>query len=177
MIFERQMDGSKIGYETNGQCYLCASNGRKIFPEPFEELKHKFSRFHIGKRKGKWALLDTNGRVITPFIYSQILWLEADIFLCQAENWVVLNSWNIDLLKEGFTYLVCLSDGIAVFLKGKEYTFMNGHAKIFRRINFFNQDAEFNGADMALIQTEDGKRGLLKKNGEWYVEPTIPLPA
>ncbi len=177
MIFERQMDGSKIGYETNGQCYLCTSNGRKIFPDPFEELKHKFSRFHIGKRKGKWALLDTNERVITPFIYTQILWLEADIFLCQAENWVVLNSWNIDLLMEGFTYLVCLSDGIAVFLKGNEYTFMNGHAKIFRRINFFNQDAEFNGADMALIQTEDGRRGLLKKNGEWYVEPTISLPA
>jgi hypothetical protein len=53
MIFERQMDGSKIGYEANGQCYLCASNGRKIFPEHFEELKHNFSRFHIGKRNGK----------------------------------------------------------------------------------------------------------------------------
>jgi hypothetical protein len=76
-------------------------------------------------------LLDTNGRVITSFIYSQILWLEPDIFLCQAENWVVLNSWNMDLLKEGFTYLISLSDGNAVFLKDREYIFMNGYAQIF----------------------------------------------
>ena len=81
----------------------------------------------------------------------------------------------MDLLKEEFTYLISLSDGIAVFLKNREYIFMNGYAQIFRRVNFFNQDADFNGADMALIQTEDGRRGLLKKNGEWYVDPTISL--
>jgi hypothetical protein len=37
----------------------------------------------------------------------------------------------MDLLKEGFSYLISLSDGNAVFLKDREYIFMNGHAQIF----------------------------------------------
>jgi hypothetical protein len=60
MVFERQMDGSKIGYTDNGLSYLCGSDGKKIFSKPFEELKHKFSRFYMGKRDGKWALLQLN---------------------------------------------------------------------------------------------------------------------
>jgi hypothetical protein len=174
MVFERQMDGSKIGYTDNGLSYLCGSDGKKIFSKPFEELKHKFSRFYMGKRDGKWALLDTTGRVITPFKYNQIIWMESDLFLCFSDAWTLLNSQNIDLLKEEFPCLISLSIGMAIFMKNNEYIFTNGYGQITTRVEFFNKDAEFNGADLALIETRDGKKGLLKKNGEWYVEPITP---
>jgi hypothetical protein len=68
--------------------------------------------------------------------------------------------------------LISLKNGIAIFQNNNEYVFVNGYEQIFNRVKFTNVNASFNGADMALIENEEGKFGWLKKNGDWHSLPT-----
>jgi hypothetical protein len=120
------------------------------------------------------GLAGYNRKGNNPFIFTQIIWMESDLFLCFSDNWRLINGQNMDLLNESFPMLISLSGGMAIFMKDNAYIFLNGYGQITTRVEFFNNDAEFNGADLALIETRDGKKGLLKKNGEWYIEPITP---
>jgi hypothetical protein len=50
---------------------------------------------------------------------------------------------------------------------------VNGYLDIINRVKYTNKDVEFNGAGFAVVQIEDGKKGIIKRNGEWFVEPAI----
>jgi hypothetical protein len=174
MIYEKQVNGSIIALKKEGEYYLCGSNFDLIYTIPFQDLKHKFSKFYIGKRNDKWALIDSECNTYSDFIYEKIVWFESDLFLCyNTEGWILINSKSNNALGESFQKLISLKNGIAIFQHNNEYVFINGYEQILNRVKFTNENASFNGADMALIETEDGKIGWLKKNGEWHLTPTI----
>ncbi len=174
MVYEKQVDGSLIALSKDGGYYLCNSNFDKIYPVSFQELKHKFSKFYIGKRNDKWGLIDCLGNTYTRFIYNNIIWFEGNLFLCFEMEWKLVNKWNDNVLKESFKKLISLKNGIAVFQNQDELIFVNGYEEIIKRVKFRNDDISFNGADMALVQTVEGKIGWLKKNGKWHLSPTFP---
>lgn len=174
MIYEKQVDGSIIALSKEGEYYLCDSQFNEIYSIHFQELKHKFSKFYIGKRNDKWALLDCLGNMYSDFLYEEIVWFESDLFLCfNAKEWVIINSKNNNVLGETFKTLLSLKNGIATLQNQNEYVFVNGYAQIINRVKYTNTDVEFDGAGFAVVQMGDGKKGIIKKNGEWFVEPTI----
>jgi|694.fasta_scaffold143397_2 hypothetical protein len=173
MVYETQINGCKIALLEEGNYYLCDSQFNKIYPISFQDLKHKFLNYFIGKRNDKWALLDSLGKIYTKYIYTKILWFEADLFLCYNDGWTLVNKRNHNVLNEKFKYLISLKNGIAIFQHQNEFIFVNGYEIILNRVRYINDDASFNGADMALIHLEDGRIGWLKKNGEWHLTPTI----
>jgi hypothetical protein len=174
MIYEKQVDGSIIALSKEGEYYLCDSQFNEIYSIHFQELKHKFSKFYIGKRNNKWALLDCLGNMYSDFLYEEIVWFESDLFLCfNAKEWVIINSKNNNVLGETFKTLLSLKNGIATLQNQNEYVFVNGYAQIINRVKYTNTDVEFDGAGFAVVQMGDGKKGIIKKNGEWFVEPTI----
>ena len=77
------------------------------------------------------------------------------------------------MIGETFKTLLSLKNGIATFQNQNEYVFVNGYAQIINRVKYTNTDVEFDGAGFAVVQMGDGKKGIIKKNGEWFVEPTI----
>ena len=77
------------------------------------------------------------------------------------------------MLGETFQSLLSLKNGIAIFQNQNEYVFVNGYFEILNRVKYINNDVEFNGAGIAVVQLGDGKKGMIKKNGEWFVEPYI----
>ena len=173
MIYERQVNGSVIGLSKEGEYYLCESNFDLIYKLPFQDLQYKFSKYYIGKRNGKWALIDSNGNAYSDFIYEKIVWFEADLFICHSsDKWVMINSKSNNVLGQTFQKLISLKNGIAIFQHNNEYVFVNGYEQIINRVKFINENASFNGADMALVETEEGKIGWLKKNGEWHILPS-----
>ena len=174
MLYEKQVNGSIIALTNEGDYYLCDSNFDKIYPVFFQDLKHKFSKFYIGKRNDKWALLDCLGNMYSDFLYEKIIWFEGDLFLCyNAKGWVLINSNGKNALGETFQTLLSLKNGIATFQNQNEYVFVNGYLDIINRVKYTNKDVEFNGAGFAVVQIEDGKKGIIKRNGEWFVEPAI----
>jgi hypothetical protein len=174
MVYETQINGCKIALSEDGNYYLCDSQFDKIYPISFQDLKHKFSNYFIGKRNDKWALLDSLGNIHSKFIYEKIVWFESDLFLCyNAKGWVFINSKNNNVLGETFKTLLSLKNGIATFQNKNEYVFVNGYLDILNRVKYINEDVEFNGAGFAVVQFEDGRKGLLKMNGEWSAEPAI----
>jgi len=178
MIYEKQINGSIIALTKEGEYYLCESNFDLLYTLPFQDLKHKFSKYYIAKRNGKWALIDSQGNTYSDFIYEKIVWFESDLFLCyNAEGWILINSKSKNVLGENFQKLISLKNGIAIFQHNNEYVFVNGYEQILNRVKFTNVNASFNGADMALIENEEGKIGWLKKNGDCIVcPPTSKLP-
>jgi hypothetical protein len=173
MVYEKQVDGSIIALKKEGEYYLCGSNFDLIYTKPFQDLKHKFSKYYIAKLNGKWALIDCQGNTYSDFIYEKIVWFEADLFICNSlDKWVMINSKSKNVLGENFQKLISLKNGIAIFQNNNEYVFVNGYEQIFNRVKFTNVNASFNGADMALIENEEGKFGWLKKNGDWHSLPT-----
>jgi hypothetical protein len=174
MIYEKQINGSIIALTKEGEYYLCESNFDLLYTLPFQDLKHKFSKYYIAKRNGKWALIDSQGNTYSDFIYEKIVWFESDLFLCyNAKGWVFINSKNNNVLGETFKTLLSLKNGIATFQNKNEYVFVNGYLDILNRVKYINEDVEFNGAGFAVVQFEDGRKGLLKMNGEWFAEPAI----
>lgn len=174
MLYEKQANGSIIALTKDGDYYLCDSSFAKIYPVSFQELKHKFSKFYMGKRNDKWALLDCLGNMYSDFLYEKIVWFESDLFLCyNTQGWVLINSKSNNVLGETFQILISLKVGIATFQNQNEYVFVNGYTDILNRVKYINNDVEFNGAGFAVVQLEDGRRGLIKMNGEWFAEPAI----
>jgi hypothetical protein len=57
MVYETQINGCKIALSEEGNYYLCDSQFNKIYPISFQDLKHKFSNYFIGKRNDKFYLL------------------------------------------------------------------------------------------------------------------------
>ena len=93
MIYEKQVDGSIIALTKEGEYYLCDSQFNEIYSIHFQELKHKFSKFYIGKRNDKWALLDCLGNMYSDFLYAKIIWFESDLFVCyNTKGWVLIKS-------------------------------------------------------------------------------------
>lgn len=173
MVYEKQVNGSNIALTKEGEYYLCGSNFELIYTLPFQDLKHKFSDYYIAKRNGKWALIDSRGNTYSDFIYEKIVWFEADLFICKiSDKWLMINSKSNNVFCESFQKLISLKNGIAIFQHNNEYVFVNGYEQIINSVKFINENASFNGADMALIETEDGKIGWLKKNGDWHSLPT-----
>jgi hypothetical protein len=80
MVYETQINGCKIALLEDGNYYLCDSQFDKIYPVSFQDLKHKFSNYFIGKRNDKWALLDCLGNMYSDFLYEKIIWFEGDLF-------------------------------------------------------------------------------------------------
>jgi hypothetical protein len=110
----------------------------------------------------------------SDFLYEEIVWFESDLFLCfNAKEWVIINSKNNNVLGETFKTLLSLKNGIATLQNQNEYVFVNGYAQIINRVKYTNTDVEFDGAGFAVVQFEDGRKGLLKMNGEWFAEPAI----
>jgi len=174
MVYEKQVDGSLIALSKDGGYYLCNSNFDKIYPVSFQELKHKFSKFYIGKRNDKWGLIDCLGIKYSEFLFDKIIWFEGDLFLCNnAKGWVFINSKSRNAIGETFKTLISLKNGIATFHNQNEYVFINGYLDIINRVKYLNNDVGFNNAGFAAVQLEDGRKGLIKMNGEWFVEPTI----
>jgi hypothetical protein len=174
MVYEKQVNGSIIALKKEGEYYLCDSNFDKIYPIFFQDLKHKFSKFYIGKRNDKWALLDCFGNIYTRYIYNKIIWFESDLFLCyNTKGWILINSKTNNALGETFQTLLSLKNGIATFQNKNEYVFVNGYLEILNRVKYINNDMGFNGAGFVVVDLEDGRKGLLKMNGEWFAEPAI----
>ena len=104
--------------------------------------------------------------------YHQIIWFEADLFFARntEDKWEILNDENQNIYNEKFDILLRFRDNQATFQKSNEFIFLNGYA-IYNRVKFYNPNVKFDGSGTAIIETEQGEKGLLKINGEWFVSP------
>ena len=109
LIYENQVNGSIIALTMEDEYYLCDSKFDKIYPGSFQDLKHKCSKFYIGKRNDKWALIDCLGNMYSDFMYEKIILFVGDLFLCyNTKGWVLINSKSNDVLGETFNKLISL---------------------------------------------------------------------
>ena len=116
--------------------------------------------------------LKVGGKVKIQPHYHQIIWFEADLFFAKntEDKWEILNDENQNIYNEKFDILLRFRDNQATFQKSNEFIFLNGYA-IYNRVKFYNPNAKFDASGTAIIETEQGEKGLLKINGEWYVSP------
>jgi len=116
--------------------------------------------------------LKVGGKVKIQPHYHQIIWFEADLFFARntEDKWEILNDENQNIYNEKFDILLRFRDNQATFQKSNEFIFLNGYA-IYNRVKFYNPNAKFDASGTAIIETEQGEKGLLKINGEWYVSP------
>ncbi len=116
--------------------------------------------------------LKVDGKVKIQPHYHQIIWFEADLFFAKntEDKWEILNDENQNIYNEKFDILLRFRDNQATFQKSNEFIFLNGYA-IYNRVKFYNPNAKFDASGTAIIETEQGEKGLLKINGEWYVSP------
>jgi hypothetical protein len=116
--------------------------------------------------------LKVNGKVKIQPHYHQIIWFEADLFFARntEDKWEILNDENQNIYNEKFDILLRFRDNQATFQKSNEFIFLNGYA-IYNRVKFYNPNVKFDASGTAIIETEQGKKGLLKINGEWFVSP------
>jgi len=119
--------------------------------------------------------LKVDAEVKIPPHYQQIIWFEADLFFTKdLENkWQILNDENQNVYNEKFDFLLRFRDNQATFQKSNEFIFLNGYG-IYNRVKFYNLNAFFNGSGMSIIETEDGKQGVIMENGEWFIKPILP---
>ena len=76
------------------------------------------------------------------------------------------------MLGENFNKLISLKNGDAIFQNHNEYVFVNCYLDIVNRVKYINENAEFDDAGFAVVQLEDGRKGLIKKDGEWSANPS-----
>lgn len=116
--------------------------------------------------------LKVGGKVKIQPHYHQIIWFEADLFFARntEDKWEILNDENQNIHNEKFDVLLRFRDNQATFQKSNEYVFLNGYG-IYNRVKFYNPNVKFDGSGTAIIETEQGEKGLLKINGEWFVSP------
>jgi len=116
--------------------------------------------------------LKVNGKVKIQPHYHQIIWFEADLFFARntEDKWEILNDENQNIYNEKFDILLRFKENQATFQKSNEFIFLNGYA-IYNRVKFYNPNVKFDGSGTAIIETEQGEKGLLKINGEWFVSP------
>jgi hypothetical protein len=116
--------------------------------------------------------LKVDGKVKIQPHYHQIIWFEADLFFARntEDKWEILNDENQNIYNEKFDILLRFKENQATFQKSNEFIFLNGYA-IYNRVKFYNPNVKFDGSGTAIIETEQGEKGLLKINGEWFVSP------
>ena len=116
--------------------------------------------------------LKVGGKVKIQPHYHQIIWFEADLFFAKntEDKWEILNDENQNIYNEKFDILLRFRDNQATFQKSNEFIFLNGYA-IYNRVKFYNPNVKFDASGTAIIETEQGEKGLLKINGEWFVSP------
>ena len=119
--------------------------------------------------------LKVNGKVKIQPHYHQIIWFEADLFFAKntEDKWEILNDENQNIYNEKFDILLRFRDNQATFQKSNEFIFLNGYA-IYNRVKFYNPNAYFNSSGMSIIETEDGKQGVIMENGDWLIKPILP---
>ena len=128
-------------------------------------------RYIIFKHNNLFGL-KVGGKVKIQPHYHQIIWFEADLFFARntEDKWEILNDENQNIYNEKFDILLRFRDNQATFQKSNEFIFLNGYA-IYNRVKFYNPNARFDASGTAIIETEQGEKGLLKINGEWFVSP------
>jgi len=116
--------------------------------------------------------LKVNGKVKIQPHYHQIIWFEADLFFARdtEDKWEIIDDENQNIYNEKFDILLRFKENQATFQKSNEFIFLNGYA-IYNRVKFYNPNVKFDGSGTAIIETEQGEKGLLKINGEWFVSP------
>ena len=116
--------------------------------------------------------LKVDGKVKIQPHYHQIIWFEADLFFARntEDKWEIIDDENQNIHNEKFDILLRFKENQATFQKSNEFIFLNGYA-IYNRVKFYNPNARFDASGTAIIETEQGEKGLLKINGEWYVSP------
>jgi hypothetical protein len=116
--------------------------------------------------------LKVDGIIKIQPLYYQIIWFEADLFFARntEDKWEILNDENQNIHNEKFDVLLRFRDNQATFQKSNEFVFLNGFG-IYNRVKFYNPNVKFDGSGTAIIETEQGEKGLLKINGEWFVSP------
>jgi hypothetical protein len=116
--------------------------------------------------------LKVGGKVKIQPHYHQIIWFEADLFFARntEDKWEILNDENQNIYNEKFDILLRFKENQATFQKSNEFIFLNGYA-IYNRVKFYNPNVKFDASGTAIIETEQGEKGLLKINGEWFVSP------
>ena len=116
--------------------------------------------------------LQVGGKVKIQPHYHQIIWFEADLFFAKntEDKWEIIDDENQNIHNEKFDLLLRFKDNKATFQKSNEFIFLNGYG-IYQRVKFYNPNARFDASGTAIIETEQGEKGLLKINGEWYVSP------
>lgn len=104
--------------------------------------------------------------------YKEIIWFEANLFFARdiEDKWKIIDDENQNIHNEKFDLLLRFKDNKATFQKSNEFIFLNGYG-IYQRVKFYNPNARFDASGTAIIETEQGEKGLLKINGEWYVSP------
>ena len=132
----------------------------------------KYSIFKEGELCG----LKNCGELAIQPIYKELLWFELNWFIAQHPNekWIITNDLGNNILGEEFDFLHQFKNGVATFQKSNEFVFVNGYA-IFKRVKFNNPGAYFNSSGMSIIETEDGKQGVIMENGDWLIKPILPL--
>ena len=128
-------------------------------------------RYIIFKHNNLFGL-KVGGKVKIQPHYHQIIWFEADLFFARntEDKWEILNDENQNIYNEKFDILLRFKENQATFQKSNEFIFLNGYA-IYNRVKFYNPNVKFDGSGTAIIETEQGEKGLLKINGEWFVSP------
>ena len=131
----------------------------------------KYSIIQIG---GFYGLKNGSKLVIDP-VFKELLWFEYNKFIVQNEDekWLIVNDLGNNILDEEFDRLHQFKNGVATFQKSNEFIFVNGY-DVFKRVKFNNPDAYFNSSGLSIIQTEDGREGVILENGEWFLTPAFP---
>ena len=104
--------------------------------------------------------------------YKEIIWFEANLFFTRdiEDKWEIIDDENQNIHNEKFDFLLIFKDNKATLQKSNEFIFLNGYG-IYNRVKFYNPNVKFDASGTAIIETEQGKKGLLKINGEWFVSP------
>jgi hypothetical protein len=104
--------------------------------------------------------------------YKEIIWFESNLFFTRdiEDKWEIIDDENQNIHNEKFDFLLRFKDNKATFQKSNEFIFLNGYG-IYHRVKFYNPNARFDASGTAIIETEQGEKGLLKINGEWFISP------
>lgn len=127
------------------------------------------------KQQGKYALVDSSGIVVTPFVYDQIgQVLDRDIYIVKAgDKYGLLDQHGKVIAPLEHSYLAGWGPDLIVFARNKKYGAYNGDGKLTAPAVYDTVEQFFfyNSGAMPVRVRKDGRYGALDLSGKEIIPP------